>query len=325
MPSYQRVILAFVILFSAHGFQKLEAQKDTSIVLKDTPAWLVPSPVLNKTRLALFTGTAAAAYTATLVGLNNYWYVDYPKSSFHFFDDRGEWLQIDKCGHTTTAYLEAYYLMHILRWTGVKPKPAAIYAGMTAFMLQNTIEFFDGFSAEWGASWSDIAANFTGAAFMTTQELVWHEQKMRLKVLRHPQSYTPGELQDRADQLFGRASTERILKDYNAMNYWLSINPASFNKNQRHVKWLNVALGYGAGDMYGGYENVWTDEAGVYHDRTDIERYRRFYLSLDVDFSKIKTRSRTLKAFLGLLNIIKVPAPGIEFNTKGEVKFHPLM
>lgn len=325
MLMVKKVILALVVIFSATGFRELEAQKDTLALLKESPVWLIPSPVLNYKRLALFTGTAAVAYTGTLVGLNNLWYADYARSSFHFFDDSGEWLQIDKCGHGTTAYLEAFYIMHILRWSGVQQKPAAIYAGLTAFMLQNTIEAFDGTSAEWGASATDIAANFAGAAIMTSQELIWKEQRIRLKILPHSQSYPAGELQQRAEELFGTTVSRNFLKDYNAMNYWLSINPASFNKNQLRLKWLNIAVGYGAGGMYGGYDNVWYDEAGVYHDRTDIERYRRFFLSLDVDFSKIKTRSRYMKAFLGLLNMVKFPAPGLEFNSKGEFKFHPLM
>jgi len=325
MLFFKKVIFVWVIVFAVAGLKKPEAQNDTLPVLKDHPAWLVPAPELNKKRLALFTGTAAVAYTATLIGLNNLWYADYPKSAFHFFDDSGEWLQIDKCGHGTTAYLEAFYIMHILRWTGVNHKQAAIYAGLTSFMLQNTIEVFDGTSAEWGASATDIAANFAGAAFMTSQELLWREQRIRLKILPHYQSYPSGELQDRAEQLFGTTVSRNFLKDYNAMNYWLSVNPASFIKKQQHVKWLNIAFGYGAGDMYGGYSNVWIDDKGNLHNRSDIVRYRRYFLSLDVDFSKIKTRSRTMKAFLGLLNIVKFPAPAIEFNSKGQVSFHPLM
>jgi len=325
MPVEKKVIILLFFIFSATGFQQLDAQNDSLPVLNDYPAWIIPSPELNKTRLALFTGTGVIAYSAALVGLNNLWYADYPKSAFHFFDDSGEWQQVDKAGHTVTPYLEAFYIMHALRWAGVKPKPAAIYAGLTAFMLQNTIEAFDGYSAEWGASASDITANFVGAAVMTSQELVWGEQRIRLKVLPHFQSYPPGELAERAEQLYGSTFSKKFLKDYNSLNTWVSINPASFNKKQQHLRWLNVAVGYGAGGMYGGYENVWFDDAGNYHDRTDIIRYRKFFLSLDVDFSKIKTRSRTLKAFLGVLNIIKFPAPAIEFNTKGEVVFHPLL
>jgi len=325
MRLIKKVFLGFVFILSTVGFQKLEAQSDTLPVLNDYPKWIIPSPTLNKQRLSLFVGAGVVAYSATLVGLNNLWYADYPHSKFHFFDDSGEWQQIDKAGHTVTPYLEAFYIMHVLRWAGVKPKPAAIYAGLTAFMLQNTIEAFDGYSAEWGASASDIAANFVGAAVMTTQELVWGEQRIRLKVLPHFQSYPPGELADRAEQLYGTSFMVKFLKDYNSLNTWASINTASFIKKQQHLKWLNVAVGYGAGGMYGGYENIWIDDEGNFHDRTDIPRYRKFFLSVDVDFSKIKTRSRTLKAFFGILNIIKVPAPTLEFNTKGEVVFHPLM
>ena len=80
MPLYIKLIFVFVFIFSVTGIQKLEAQNDSVPVLKDSPVWLVPSPVLNKKRLALFTGTAVVAYSATLGGLNNYWYIDYPKS-----------------------------------------------------------------------------------------------------------------------------------------------------------------------------------------------------------------------------------------------------
>jgi len=319
------LIFGLIGTFLITSIQKIKAQNDPVPVLKNSPVWIVPSPVLNKQRLTLFTGTAAVGYTGTLVGLNNLWYADYPHSSFHLFDDSGEWLQIDKAGHTVTPYLEAYYLMHALRWCGVDHNKSAVYAGLTAFMLQNTIEVFDGFSAEWGASLTDIAANFTGAALMTSQELVWGEQRIRLKVLPHFQKYPEGELKERAVQLYGSSKITRFFKDYNSMNTWLSINPALFNHKQQRLQWLNIAVGYGAGGMYGGFGNTWYDVDGNYHDRTDIQRYRRLFLSLDVDFSKIKTRSRTLKAFFGLLNIVKVPAPAIEFNSKGQVVFHPLM
>lgn len=319
------LITGLISILSITGIQKIQAQNDSLPVLKNSPAWIVPSPELNKQRLALVTGTIGVGYTATLFGLNNLWYADYPRSAFHLFNDSGEWLQIDKAGHTVTPYLEAYYLMHILRWCGLEHNKSAIYAGLTAFMLQNTIEVFDGFSAEWGASLTDVAANFTGAALMTSQELMWGEQRIRMKVLPHFQKYPEGELKERAVQLYGSSLVTRFLKDYNSTNIWLSINPASFNHKQQRLQWLNVAVGYGAGGMYGGFENTWYDEEGNYHDRTDIPRYRRFYLSLDVDFSKIKTRSRTLKAVFEVLNIVKVPAPAIEFNSKGRVVFHPLM
>jgi hypothetical protein len=324
MRANRALLLIFAIIFPCL-VSLVKAQDSLGFQLNGKPSWMVPSDTLNKGRFWLFTGTASAGYAATLVGLNYLWYADYPRSSFHFFDDSGEWQQIDKAGHTVTPYLEAYYIMHVLRWAGVKHKPAAVYAGITAFMLQNTIEVFDGFSAEWGASLSDVTANFVGAGLMTSQELLWGEQRIRLKILPTFQSYPAGELRQRAEQLYGSNLYTRLIKDYNSLNTWVSVNPASFNKRQKHLKWLNIAFGYGAGGMYGGYQNTWYDNDGLYHDRTDIERYRKFMLSVDVDFSKIKTRSRVLKVVFGALNIVKVPAPTLEFNTKGQVLFHPLM
>ena len=282
-----KFMLCLVLILASCIPMKLKAQADSVSALSPGPAWLVPAPELNNKRLNLFTTTVVVGYSATLVGLNYLWYADYPRSSFHTFNDIKEWQQIDKAGHTVTPYLEAFYIMHVMRWTGMEHKKAAIYAGLTAFMLQNTIEVFDGFSAGWGASVSDVAANFVGSAIMTSQELVWGEQRIRLKFLPHFETYPAGELKQRADQLYGTSLIVKTLKDYNSMNVWASINPASFNKNQRHLKWLNVAVGYGAGGMYGGFGNTWLDENGVYHDRTDVQRYRKVFLSLDVDFSKI--------------------------------------
>jgi len=286
--------------------------------------WWEPASEYNPQRMKYIVGGGTLLYGATLVGLNYLWYEGYPRSSFHFFDDSKEWLQIDKAGHAVTPYLEAYYLQHVFRWAGMKPKSAAIYAGITAFMLQNTIEVFDGFSAKWGASWSDIAANFLGSALMTTQEVLWNEQRMRLKINYHFPDYPKGELTQRAHDLYGTTLPERLLKDYNALNVWLSINPASFGLSFGQPKWLNLALGYGAANMYGGFNNIWTDENGVLHDRNDIERYRRFFISPDIDLRRIKTKSKFLKLFLETLNIIKVPAPTLEFNSKGKVVFHVL-
>lgn len=318
------------LLFLAFQYNSLFAQNDTlpGVVPKSEiqwPEWMQTPERVSPARLRLFVASGTAAYGATLIGLNYLWYKDYPRSSFHFFDDSGEWLQVDKAGHAVTPYLEAYYIMHVLRWTGVERKKAALYAGMTAFMLQNTIEVFDGFSAGWGASLSDIAANLAGATLMTSQELAWGEQRIRLKIMPHFQSYPEGELRERAESLYGKSLLVRFFKDYNALNTWMSFNIHSFQKSAAIPPWLNVALGYGAGGMYGGYDNIWTDKNGIRHDRSDIVRYRRFFLSPDIDFSRIKTRSPYLKILFEALNIIKVPLPTIEYNSKGKFHFHPIM
>ncbi|HOC16163.1 MAG: DUF2279 domain-containing protein [Bacteroidales bacterium] len=315
-----------VFLFPLALEESLYDSQD-SIIAADTLKtlrWWESAIEYSPQRMRYIVGGGSLMYGVTLVGLNYLWYEDYPRSSFHFFDDSGEWLQVDKAGHVVTPYLEAYYLQYIFRWAGMKPKPAAIYAGITAFMLQNTIEVFDGFSAKWGASWSDVAANFVGSALMTSQELLWNEQRMRLKIIHHFPDYPQGELSQRARDLYGKTLPERLFKDYNALTVWLSMNPSSFGLSLGQPEWLNLAMGYGAANMYGGYNNIWTDENGILHDRSDIERYRRYFISPDIDFSRIKTKSRFLRIFFETLNIIKVPAPTLEINSSGQIIFHLL-
>lgn len=301
------------------------AQKTEIKKLKDQPQWLIPAEKFHPKRFTLLTTSLAIGYSSSLIGLNELWYKGYPRSSFHFTDDIREWQQIDKAGHIVTPYLIALYTKQMYEWSGVESRKAAWFGGLTAFMFQNTIEVFDGFSKEWGASVSDIGANFIGASLMVGQELLWNEQRISLKVMPSFVNYSDQELRQRSNQLFGSNYLQRFIKDYNAINVWVSVNPASFNPQQRRLKWLNVAVGYGAGGMFGGYDNQWTDADGNFHNRNDIQRYRKLLFSIDIDFSRVPTRSRYMRLLLNALNIIKVPAPTIELNSKGEILFHPLM
>lgn len=55
---------------------------------------------------------------------------------------------------------------------------------------------------------------------------------------------------------------------------------------------------------------------------TTQNRQRQFYLSLDVDLSRIETNSHVLKSLFSLFNTIKVPFPTLEFNDKNGFKLH---
>jgi len=294
------------------------SQSAHKISFLEYPSW----PVKNRC-LAAGIGIPAF-YGGVLTGLNYIWYANYPRSRFRFFNDGKEWNQIDKMGHIQTAYFESVFAYHIFRWAGLNNTQSAILGGFTGWTLQSSIEILDGFSAGWGASGWDIAANTFGAALATTQFLLWKEQRISLKYSYHLFPYPSGQLNDRANDLYGSGPLERLLKDYNNANYWVSVNLASFNKKQKHLKWLNIAIGFGAGNMYGGFENRWTSPGGRQIDRTDIPRYRKFFISLDADLSKIKVNSRAGRMALGILNILKLPAPAIEFNTLGQVVFHPI-
>ena len=59
----------------------------------------------------------------------------------------------------------------------------------------------------------------------------------------------------------------------------------------------------------------------VIFDRSDIKRYRQWYLSPDVDFTKIRTNKKGLKVLFFVLSAVKFPAPTLEFSN-GNFKGH---
>ncbi|MBA4058423.1 MAG: DUF2279 domain-containing protein, partial [Marivirga sp.] len=78
--------------------------------------------LVNKKRLSTFVIGSAAAYSITLIGLNELWYEDSPKQSFQFFNDNAEWKQVDKLGHFYSAFYLSYGTSSALQWCNVKQK-----------------------------------------------------------------------------------------------------------------------------------------------------------------------------------------------------------
>jgi len=169
-------------------------------------------------RVYLIAGVHAVGYAGTLLILSTAWYNGYAKTSFHTFNDNKEWLQMDKIGHAWTAYNIANYSSRLWQWSGLDDRKAALLGGFSALGYQTIIEFLDAHSAAWGWSCGDIGANTFGATLFTTQQLACGSQKIILKFSSFPQHYEAS-LRPRADALFGKSFSERLLKDYNGQNY----------------------------------------------------------------------------------------------------------
>lgn len=297
-----------------------------SSTAQDTAESIVQEPLaieenyFNKNRFKAVSAIHAASYTATLLILSQTWYKEHPRSSFQFFDDSKEWLQVDKVGHSWTTYNLAKYSKSLWIWSGVEDKKATWLGGISGLGYQTILEILDAHSAEWGWSWTDMAANVAGAVLFTSQEFAWKQQKIHLKFSTHRNNH-PENLEERANSLFGKTLPERLLKDYNSQTYWLSFNLSSFIQSDALPSWLNVAVGYGATGLYGGFENFAVDKNGnVIFDRRDIERLRQWYISPDIDFTRIKTNSKGVRTALHIINMLKVPAPALEL-TSGKFKF----
>lgn len=264
----------------------------------------------------------AAVYGGSFIFLNEAWYKGYPRTSFHSFNDAGEWLQMDKIGHAWTAYHSSRVNTTVWKWAGMNDRQSVVLGTGTSLAYMLSIEYLDGRSAEWGWSWPDAAADLFGATLFASQALVWKEQKISLKFSSFQKKYKPAALEQRANDLFGSSLPERLLKDYNAQTYWLSINLSSTCGIDGLPPWLNLAIGYGADNMFGGYQNLAYDKEGnVVFDRRDLKRRRQWYLSPDIDLARIKTKSRFLRTAFSVLNVLKIPAPTLELSN-GKFKGH---
>ena len=277
----------------------------------------IESDSINQKRMNISLITGGSIMLGTYTSLYFLWYTEYPQSKFHWINDNHEWLQMDKLGHATTTYHLSRFTCDVLRWSGLNNNQSAIYAGLAGFAGISLIEVFDGFSSGWGASSGDLLANFSGSTLFTAQQLLWKEQRLGLKYSFHRTDfpfYNP--------YLLGENFVQELLKDYNGQTIWLTANISTFLPDKsRFPKWINLAFGYGADGMLGanGNLNVINEEP-----LPDFERKREFYLSLDVDLKRIPVRNKSLRTFLSILNIVKVPMPALEIDQHGNVRFWPI-
>ena len=286
------------------------------IFLGKLNAQILPADsVLNKKKLYTVGAIGGSFWVGTIVGLNYAWYSGYSQTSWHAFNDNAEWCQVDKLGHMGTSYYLGKVGYDLLRYAGVSHNKASIYGGSFGFMFLSSVEMLDAYSSNWGFSWGDMAANASGSALFIGQSLIWKEQRISMKYSFHKTQYA-----EMRPKLLGSSFTEQMLKDYNGQSIWFSVNIYSFlSKDSKFPKWLNIAAGYGAEGMLGGFSNADSDGNPI----TNIPRYRQYYISLDVDWTRIPTRSKFLKTVFNLISFVKFPAPAIEFSSQGPV-FHAI-
>ena len=251
----------------------------------------------------------SSSYSLALVGLNQLWYKGYKKSSFHFINDNNSWLQMDKFGHLTTSYFIGVLGIKTYQWAGFSRKQSIWIGGLTGTFFQSAVEILDGFSEKWGASSGDLVANSLGSLLAISQQLYWDEQKVLLKY-----SFNPSEISNTNPQLFGNNLIQKSLKDYNGQTYWLCFNFEDvFNSSSYFLpKWLNLAFGYGADNMY-------SDAYSLSHELG----YRQFFLSLDINTDELNISNKFVKNLVNLFGFIKLPMPTIEYS-QGKLIFHNL-
>lgn len=279
------------------------------IVLLPSILFAQTDSTVNKKKLIIASTSVGVAYTTSMIVLGSAWYKDAPKESFHFFDDSHEWKQMDKVGHFFSAFHVSDNSSLVLQSCNLQRRKSDIIGAVTGFAILSSIEVFDGYSAAYGASLTDVAANAAGSLFYLGQGFLWQDVRIHPKFSFHQTS-----LAKQRPDVLGNGISE-ILKDYNGQTLWLSVDVAKFMPSSKWPKWLEIAGGYGAQNMIYARDNQNRD-AGY-------NPYRQYYLSLDVNLQAIPTRSKFLKTVFKVANMIKIPAPAIEFSNKG-VRAHAL-
>jgi uncharacterized protein YfiM (DUF2279 family) len=273
-------------------------------------SWAQIDSVNYSLRKKIVIGGNVIGTTALMTGLYSLWYKDYPKSSFHFYNDNDHWNQMDKIGHAFSCYYEGLVGIKMMKWAGYNHLQSTLIGGSYGLFIQTGVEIMDGFSEEWGFSKGDMYANIGGTALLIGQSLLWKEQRIKLKF-----SFFPSDYSAIRPNLLGSTFPEKLLKDYNGQNYWLSLNIKSFIPDSNWPDWLNIAFGYGSNGMITGTPgNVFIDNEGIERDFSHITRYRQYYISPDIDFSKIKSKNSFVRSMLIVVNCLKFPLPTIEFN-----------
>jgi len=242
---------------------------------------------VNVGRLAIIGGGTVAFFTYGYIIQNNIWWKN-EKTNFHFnnVQDYKYALNADKLGHFYFAYLATNIYSDLFMWAGINKRTALLYGGLVAFTFHTFTEIRDGFSAGYGFSWGDLAADFVGAAYPALQNYYSALQPFDFKISFYP------------SQKFKAGEYATVLDDYESTYHWLTINITGLLP-QRAKKYfpdfINVAIGHSVKNLNG--------IGGGNHE---------LFLSLDWDFEALPGENKFWKSVKRILNYYHFPAPAIK-------------
>ena len=323
------------LFFISSGLILSPSLYSQSVPVADTIPTYISKKDPSFNRKKLFITTGIATYTTISAGLYLAWYKQFDQSSFHLFNDLGEWQNMDKAGHIYSAYMQTYLIDSGANWAGYSHSQSLLIGSLSSLLGQTTIEVMDGFSSGWGFSLSDMVGNVLGTSLYVLQDYYWNDQKFRLKMSYSPINYSQlpitsatgtaqSSLHNRADELYG-SRLERFIKDYNGQTIWISANLSALTGIEAIPDWMALSLGYSGNNMFGGYENSWSEGSEIYNvDNSLYPRSPQFILALDYDLTSIETNNKVFKSLSRILNIFKFPAPGVSYTHGEGIQFHLL-
>jgi hypothetical protein len=221
------------------------------------------------------------------------------KSDFHVDNDWwGNYsMEVDKLGHAWGAQMLAVTSASAYEWSGMSRRESLFWGGVTSLATQTQVEVLDGYTAKYGFSLPDYAANIAGAFYPLMQELWSPLRLVTFKMSYHGRRYE-------ADAYRGRAEPNR-LEDYSRQTYWLAFDVNGMlprDTRRWWPDWLGIAAGYGVDNAFA---------------KARSDRIREYYLAVDLDPSRIRTGNRVLSMILAPFHWIHLPSPAIRFRDDG--------
>lgn len=259
---------------------------------------------INKKRLIGSGLAIGSSYVGSIISLQQVWYKESFQSDFHLFNDRNNWLQMDKAGHVFTGYYLSSMISGNLCWSGINAPKANKIGGAIGVSYLTSLEIMDGFSKNWGFSWWDMASNFGGTTLFLGQEYAFSKQIFLPKF-----SFQTTKYASVRPEVLGSNFPEQLLKDYNGQTYWLSFSPGNLGLKS-FPKWLCMSFGYSADEKLVGDSEIFQN----YNSK------REFLLSLDINLNELNVKNEFWKKVLRQVNIIKIPFPAI-YLTEAKVGF----
>ncbi|MBL6668028.1 MAG: DUF2279 domain-containing protein [Crocinitomicaceae bacterium] len=288
-------LILFSVFFSLVTTSDAQDFQDTS----DT--------VFSTQRFAWSTASVGTASIGSIYGLSKLWYSQEDQGSFHLFNDAKNWMQMDKLGHSLSCYHVTRGLDALFSWTDLKKRKSLLLASGISLGYFTTIEILDGFSESWGFSLSDMGFNAIGVGLYVFQEHYFKSQVFKPKFSFHQTRFA-----EQRPEVLGKNFIESLLKDYNGQTYWLSFSPNLIGV-QKWPDWLMLSFGH---SIRGRLKGDATSYQG-------ITSHRELLLSLDVDLSKIRVKSKLLKGLFEALNTLKVPFPTLIY-ANGRLNARPI-
>ncbi|TAK63264.1 MAG: DUF2279 domain-containing protein [Bacteroidetes bacterium] len=248
---------------------------------------------IDYTKLSIVGGALLGGMATIHIYQQNGWWKD-NRTSFHFQEDLGYSLGVDKIGHFHGAAGMTYVISRSLEWANIPEEQAWWYGAGGSLLFQTFLEVEDGFST-WGFDRVDFAVDVAGA--------FWPVARRHFPVLNTVElkfSYHPSDLLNRPGGAGFQGQQHLVMDDYEGQTFWLSTRFNTILPKPIDTilpDFLSLAIGYGARDIVG----------------TSSSPYRVWFVAFDLDMTKILPQDIPFFKIAGeVLNHFHMPMPAVQ-------------